>query len=85
MTRPVDMVFASGRSFTASPVSIPAYDPVRREHFLAVILVYRWRPQAAQALNADSLAEIGPPGCFYCHQDYSPEMAELPCPGEPQE
>jgi hypothetical protein len=40
-------------------------------------------PGAPVILDTENLLSLGGPGCFACEQAWTPQIAALPCPGDP--
>lgn len=66
--------------------------PVPGQHLWTLIGMWRIDPATLAAsgptaapvlLDHENLVSIEGPGCFWCEQPYSPDLAAEPCAGEP--
>lgn len=66
--------------------SIPAWDPVRRDHFWIVIAAYRFsgNPNVATLLDHTTVVQANGPGCYYCEMVWTPNRTGTRCPGNLQ-
>jgi hypothetical protein len=67
---------------------VPPYSPALAVHFWIVTTAYRvapqlWRGEHTPMLDRENLVMVSPPGCYYCEQLYTPELARRRCPGDP--
>lgn len=76
----------TGRVFPLSAYvsKIPAYDPVAATHYWVMILNYKCDPVTLINgerfnMNLDNLVNIAGPGCCYCGNSYSEELAKQRC------
>ncbi len=66
---------------------IPLFDPRSGEHFWIMALAYRVDPKLfadgthTPILDRENLASVSGPGCYYCEQPYSPQIAARRCRG----
>lgn len=58
-------------------------DQVAGEHLWVVTSMFRVRPEpnARYIMDTENLLTIEGPGCFWCEQTWSPELARRPCRG----
>lgn len=57
-------------------------------HVWALFAMFRCaRPdrytEEEQTMDTENLLQVSGPGCYRCEQMYSPDVAALPCPGDP--
>jgi hypothetical protein len=54
------------------------------QHLWTVLGMWKVRPEHDQfLLDTENLLTIEGPGCYVCEQEYTPERAAQPCPGDP--
>lgn len=72
-------VEAAQRFHTTIPTPAPG------QHLWATFGVWRVADPAATRFHLDleNLLTLEGPGCFLCEQQYTPELAARPCPGDP--
>lgn len=66
---------------------IPPWDPVQRQHYWAVQMIFRLsekaiRPDSAPILDRENLVQVSPPVCYHCEIVYNRKQAALPCEGD---
>ena len=66
---------------------MPDYDPRTGDHFWFVAATYKVDPQiylrGESHLDHESLTSVLGPGCYYCEQYYTPQLATRRCKGKP--
>lgn len=68
---------------------ISPYNPRSREHFWLMITAFkvepaRWAKGTAPMLDRENIVNVSGPACFYCELEYTPQLAQRACRGEPK-
>lgn len=67
---------------------VPEFDPRAGDHLWTVVTMYqvdpaKWSdPDHLPILDHESLLTVAGPGCYYCEQRYSPQLASRRCKGD---
>lgn len=64
----------------------PEYDPTSRKHYWIVMVSYHIadpQPGVPRFLDQENLRDIAGPVCYFCEQDWDPDLAKEPCVGHP--
>lgn len=86
-------IVSTGQTIRVDPVDrVPDYDPRSGDHLWIVTTAYQvdpehWRspdPTVTPMLDHENLLSVAGPGCFYCEQVYTPQLAKRRCKGEPR-
>lgn len=67
---------------------IPEFDPRTGDHLWIMATTYRCFPEKMEKgeqliMDTENLLLVVGPGCFYCEQDYSKNLASRRCKGHP--
>lgn len=81
----------TGETYETPPMvdKIPPYDPKLRQHYWVLLVAFgvdprAWKPDSMPSLNSNNLAQIAPPGCYYCERAYTKQEGLRTCRGEPR-
>jgi hypothetical protein len=70
-------------SATLAAEPIPLRSRLFGEHQWVIVAGYHVDPRNP-AMHPENLISVEGPGCRVCEQNYTPELAERRCPGEPR-
>lgn len=64
---------------------VPDFDPRAGDHLWIVNATYRWGgpSEGPSYLDTENLILITGPGCYYCEQVWTPQLATRRCKGHP--